>query len=152
MTLKELEKEISAISNAYGKYIHAHNCDECVSIMIDEQIYAMITNRMSSCFSLSHFVWEELGDNLRHDLLEVLHEFAQTPINSRHLFPKFYISSKLTPKAPEQFLFKFGGNIDYLAWGVKDGGGTEFTQEEIDYICDKFHTDLSDFDIEEVKE
>lgn len=151
MTYEELKKETRTLSNAYGKYIHVSNSEECVCIVIDEQIYAMVTNRLSSCFSLSHFVWEELEGNLRHDLLEVLHKFAQTPINSRNLFPKFTISSKLTPKVDEKFLFKFGGSIDHLAWGVKDGGGTEFTQEEIDYICDKFHTDLSDFNIDEVK-
>lgn len=152
MTYKELGKKISTLSNAYGKYIHTSNCDECVSIMIDEQIYAIVTNRISSCFSLSHFVWEELEENLRHDLLEVLHEFAQTPVDARYLVPRFYISSKLTQDDDYGFLFKDDGNIDSLGWGRKDGGYTEFTQEEIDYICDKFHTDLNDFNIEEVKE
>lgn len=152
MTYKELEKTISTLSDAYGKSIKVSNIKGCVCVVIDEQIYATVYSNLSSYFTLSHFIWQELEDNLRHDLLEVLHEFAQTPINSRHLFPKFYISSKLTPKAPEQFLFKFRGNIDYLAWGVKDGGGTEFTQEEINYICDKFHTNLSDFIIEEVED
>lgn len=152
MTYKELEKEISTLSNAYGKYIKVSNNKGCVCVVIDEQIYATITNRMSSCFSLSHFVWEELEDNLRHDLLEVLHEFAQTPIDSRNLFLKFYISSKLTPNDYGRFLFKIGEDINSLAWGGKNGGNTKFTQKEIDYICDKFHTNLSDCNIEEVKE
>ena len=152
MTYEELKKETRTLSNAYGKYIHVSNSEECVCIVIDEQIYAMVTNRLSSCFSLSHFVWEELEGNLRHDLLEVLHEFAQTPIDLRNLFPKFTISSKLTPKVDEKFLFKFGGSVDHLAWGFKDGGGTEFTQDEIDYIKKKFNTDLSDFNIDEVTE
>lgn len=107
---------------------------------------------MPYSLSVSSLAFNELDDNLRHDLLSVVYEFAQTPIDSRNLFPKYHISSKLTPKVDEKFLFKFGGSVDHLAWGEKDGGGTEFTQKEIDYICEKFHTDLSDFDIDEVEE
>lgn len=81
-----------------------------------------------------------------------MYEFAQTPIGARNLSPKYYISSKLTPDDDGRFLFKIGGNIDHLAWGDRCGGDTKFTQEEIDYICDKFHANLSDFNIEEVEE
>ena len=87
--------------------------------------------------------------------LEMLHaamEYAKTPLDERNLFPRFYISSKLTPDDDSSFLFTLGGDIDHLAWGDKNGRGTKFTQKEIDYICDKFHTNLSDFNIEEVEE
>lgn len=48
--------------------------------------------------------------------------------------------------------FKVGGDIDVLSWGWKDGGGAEFTQEEIDYIKRIYKTDLADFGIIEVEE
>lgn len=151
MTFEELKKQIQEINIAYGIELKVSNGGQSVHIGDANGCYAIITNKMSYSLYIASFVFESLEDNLRHDLLSVVYEFAQTPVNLRNLSPKFTISSKLTPKVEEKFLFKFGGNIDHLGWGFKNGGGTEFTQEEIDYICDKFHTDLSDFNIDEVK-
>lgn len=152
MTYKELERQIQNINIAYDMNFKVWNNGHSVSIKVDNMCYAIITNRVPYSLYILDVAFENLEGNLRYDLLKAIYEFAQTPIRSRCLVPRFYISSKLTPKVDEKFLFKFGGSINHLAWGVKDGGGTEFTQEEIDYICDKFHTDLSDFNIEEVKE
>lgn len=152
MTYEELKKQIQNINIAYDKEFKVSNNGYSIDIRDDKCGYAVITNRMSYSLYIFDVSFESLEDNLRHELLSVVYEFAQTPIDLRNLSPRFYVSSKLTPKVDEKFLFKFGGSINHLAWGVKDGGGTEFTQKEIDYICDKFHTDLSDFNIEEVKE
>lgn len=151
MTYKELERQIKNINIAYGMDFKVSNKGHSVIIKVDNLCYAIITNRVPYSLYIPDVAFENLEDNLRHDLLSVVYEFAQTPVNLRNLSPKFTISSKLEPKVEEKFLFKFGGNIDYLGWGFKDGRGTEFTQEEIDYICEKFHTDLSDFNIDEVK-
>lgn len=151
MTFEELKKQIKNINIAYGIELKVSKGGQSVHIGDANGCYTIITNKISYSLYIAGVSFESLEDNLRHDLLSVVYEFAQTPVNLRNLSPKFTISSKLTPKVEEKFLFKFGGNIDYLGWGFKDGGGTEFTQEEIDYICDKFHTDLSDFNIDEVK-
>lgn len=151
MTYKELIEQLKIINVAYETNFKVKNDGQFVSIYLNNQTYANFSNNESYCVDLWGLGFTNLEDNLRHDILKVAYKFAQTPVDARHLFTKFYISSKLTPKVDEKFLFKFGGNIDHLAWGFKNGGGTEFTQEEIDYICDKFDTDLSDFNIEEVK-
>lgn len=151
MTYKELKDRIKNINDVYGKQLKVSNKEESVYIGDANKCYAIITNQISYSLYISGVSFENLEENLRHALLKAIYEFAQTPIDSRNLFLKFYISSKLTPKVDEKFLFKFGGSIDHLAWGEQFGGGTEFTQKEIDYICDKFHTNLSDFNVDEVK-
>lgn len=151
MIYQELKDRIKNLNAVYGTQLKVSHDRYSVFISDSDTCYAVVSNRVPYSLNVSDIVSNNLEDSLRHDLLSVLYEFAQTPINSRHLFPKFYISSKLTPKVDEKFLFKFGGSVDHLAWGFKDGGGTEFTQEEIDYICEKFHTDLKDFNIDEVE-
>lgn len=151
MTYKELKDRIKRLNAVYGTQLSVSHDKYSVFIADFDTCYAIVSSRIPYSLNVSDIASNNLEDSLRHDLLSVLYEFAQTPLDSRRIFQKFYISSKLTPKVDEKFLFKFGDNIDYLGWGFKDGGGTEFTQEEIDYICDKFHTDLSDFNIDEVK-
>ncbi len=151
MTYQELKDRIANLSAVCGINFTAVNDGKSVAIKNNDVVFVNISNNMPYYMELNHGMFLCLDDNLRHDLLSIVYEFAQTPINSRRIFQRFYISSKLTPKVDDKFLFKFGGSVDHLAWGVKDGGGTEFTQDEIDYICEKFHTDLSDFDIDEVK-
>ena len=152
MTYKELERQIQNINIAYDMNFQVWNNGYSVSIKVDNLCYAIIKTRVPYSLYISDVAFENLEDNLRHDLLKAIYEFAQTPIDSRNLFPRFYISSKLTPDDDGRFLFKLVGNIDDLAWGEQYGKDSEFTQKEIDYICDKFHTNLGDFNIEEVKE
>lgn len=151
MTYKELKDQIKNINIAYGIELKVSKGGQSVHIGDANGCYAIITNKISYSLYIAGVSFESLEDNLRHDLLSVVYEFAQTPVNLRNLSPKYYISSKLTPDDEYGFLFKDNGDIDSLGWGRKNGGGTEFTQEEIDYICDKFHTDLNDFNIDEVK-
>lgn len=152
MTFEELKKQIKIINIAYDKDFKVWNNEHSVTIKVDNLCYAIIKNRMSYSLYIPNINFENLEDNLRHDLLKAIYDFAQTPIDARRLVSRFYISSKLTPDDYGKCLFKRDGDIDSLGWGRKDGGYTEFTQKEIDYICDKFHTNLSDFNIDEVKE
>lgn len=152
MTFEELKKQIQNINIAYDKEFKVSNNGYSIDIRDDKCCYAIISSCVPYSVQTQHLSLRGLGENLRHDLLQAIFDFTQTPIDSRKLSPRFYISSKLTPKVDEKFLFKFGGSVNHLAWGVRDGGGTEFTQDEIDYIKKKFHTDLSDFNIDEVTE
>ena len=79
-------------------------------------------------------------------------KLAETPPEERQEEKKFYISSKLTPDDDGRFLFKIGDDVKHLGWGYKDGGGTKFIQDEIDFIKKKYNTDLKDFEIIEVEE
>lgn len=153
MKYKELERQIQIINVAYDKQLKVTNNGRSVCICDTNGCYVIITNRVPYSLHISDVNFERLlEDNLRHDLLKTVYEFAQTPVDSRNLSPKFYISSKLVSDEDCKFLCKCGGNIDYLFWGSKYSGYTKFTQDEIDYICDKFNTNLSDFNIDEVEE
>lgn len=152
MTYQEFKKQIQLLNIAYEKQFEVVNDGQSVMVRDFDWCYATIKTRIPYSLYTSRMCFEMLEENLRHDLLKAVYKFAQTSLDARHLFSRFHISSKLTPKNNCRFLFKEGGNIDCLAWGWKQGEDTEFTQEEIDYICEKFHTDLSDFNIEEVKE
>lgn len=151
MTYQEFKKQIQLLNIAYEKQFEVVNDGQSVMVRDFDWCYATIKTRIPYSLYTSRMCFEMLEENLRHDLLKAVYKFAQTSLDARHLFSRFHISSKLTPKNNCRFLFKEGGNIDCLAWGWKQGEDTEFTQEEIDYICEKFHTDLSDFNIDEVK-
>ncbi|EGS30020.1 hypothetical protein HMPREF9130_0425 [Peptoniphilus sp. oral taxon 375 str. F0436] len=152
MRYKELEKEIQNLNTAYNKKFKITKDEKSIEIFDETRYYVSISNHEPYCMQTWKESFLSLDENLRHDLLSIVYNFAQTPVDSRNLYPKFYISSKLTSDYDMSFLFKFDGNIDSLAWGYQNGGNTEFTQKEIDYICDKFHTNLRDFKIEEVEE
>lgn len=151
MTYQEFKKQIQLLNIAYEKQFEVVNDGQSVMVRDFDWCYATIRTRIPYSLYTSRMCFEMLEENLRHDLLKAVYKFAQTSLDARHLFSRFHISSKLTPKNNCRFLFKEGGNIDCLAWGWKQGEDTEFTQEEIDYICEKFHTDLSDFNIDEVE-
>ena len=153
MKFKELERQIQVINIAYGKQLKVTNNGRSVCICDANGCYVIITNRVPYSLHVSDVNFERLlEDNLRYDLLKAVYEFAQTPIDSRNLFPKYRISSKLTPNDDCRFLLKDCGDIDSLVWGGRHYNNNTFTQKEIDYICEKFHTDLSDFDIDEVEQ
>lgn len=151
MTFEELKKQIQNINIAYDKEFKVSNNGYSIDIRDDKCCYAIISSCVPYSVQTQHLSLRGLGENLRHDLLQAIFDFTQTPVDSRCLSPRFYISSKLTPNDFGRFLFKLAGSIDDLAWGEQDDKNAEFTQEEIDYICDKFHTNLSDFNIEEVE-
>ena len=151
MKISEFKEVVENIGVCNKLDLKVKEDDVYYHIMLGGLTCAIISKTNLYAIDTGYAKFINLAENVRRNLLEVVYEFAQTPIDSRNLFPKFYISSKLTPDDDEKFLFKFGGSVDHLAWGVKDGGGTEFTQDEIDYICEKFYTDLSDFIIEEVE-
>lgn len=150
MTYKELKDKITDLNAVYGMNFTVVNDGKRVIVKSGNVVFAKINNSIPYYIELKNAMLLCLDDNLRHDFLSIVYEFAQTPINSRNLNPRFYISSKLTPNDCGKCLFKRDGNIDNLGWGYSGDGTTEFTQEEIDYICDKFHTNLSDFNIDEV--
>lgn len=152
MTYKELERQIQNINIAYDMDFKVWNNGHSVSIKVGNLSYAIIKSRIPYSLYIPNINFESLEDNLRHDLLKAIYDFAQTPIDSRHLVPRFRISSKLTPNDDGRFLFKNGCDIDNLIWNYKGGGGDEFTQEEINYIKKKFDTNLNDFNVEEVEE
>lgn len=152
MTYEELKKQIKNINIAYDIELKVSCREQSVYIGDVDKCYAIIKNNIPHSLYISGINFAQiLNDNLRFDLLKAIYKFAQTSLDARRLLPKFTISSKLTPNKINRFLFKEFNNIDCLGWGYKYDEGTEFTQEEIDYICEKFHTDLSDFDIDEVK-
>lgn len=152
MEYKDLERQIQDLNIAYKRRLKISKDNHSIEIYDDIRCYVSIASNTSHCMQVCQESFSSLEENLRYHLLKAVYKFAQTPVDSRHLYPKFYLSSKLTPDDDCRFLFKIGRHIDSLGWGYKNGGDTEFTQEEIDYICDKFHTNLSDFVIEEVGE
>lgn len=153
MTYKELNRQIQNINIAYDMELKVSLRKQSVYIGDADMCYAIINSSIPYSLYISGINFKQiLNDNMRFDLLKAVYEFAKTPIDSRNLFPKHYIESTLTPDDDFRFLSKDDGNIDSLVWGLKDGEDAEFTQGEIDFICDKFHTNLNDFDIYEVEE
>lgn len=83
------------------------------------------------------------------EVLKAAIEVSETPIEEREEKKFFNVFSKLTNE--NTCLIKSNGNIDNLVWDQKDNDNARFTQKEIDYIKEKFDTDLKDFNIIEIK-
>lgn len=152
MKITEFKKAIKDIGFHNGENLKVtdDNCD--FYIESDTEILAAINKSEKCLISTDYQDFLELEEGLKQNLFDIICKFASTSIPEREDEEKYYISSKLTPNDDGRFLFKDYDNIDSLVWGDKRCDNNTFTQKEIDYICVKFHTNLSDFNIEEVKE
>lgn len=83
MTYNELINKISILSFAYEMDFTVATDDNHVTIKSGDVLFASISNILQYYMKLNHRMFMCLGDNLRHDLLKIVYEFTQTPIDSR---------------------------------------------------------------------
>ena len=153
MTYEELKRQIQVINIAYGVKYKVSKRGQSVYISDASGCYAIISNLVPYSLYVSDTRFERLlEDNLRHDLLKTVYEFAQTSINARHLQKRYQLRARLIADREDSYLYKCGESIDKLGFDVESNIDSKFTQEEIDKIKEKYNTDLKDFDIIEVEE
>lgn len=153
MTYEELKRQIQVINIAYGVKCKVSKTGQSVYVGDTNVCYAIISSLFPYSLYVSDINFERLlEDNLRHDLLKVVYEFAQTPINARRLQKRYQLRARLIADREDSYLYKCGGSIDKLGFNVESNIDTKFTKEEIDEIKEKYNTDLKDFDIIEVEE
>lgn len=101
-----------------------------------------------------YYAYDKLCNEDKEKLFELLVEYARTPIEEREEEKKFYLRHKWMKEEDYNYLTL---DLDDNTYDLNDIDGfdwteNKFTREEIDEIKEKYNTDLSDFEEEEVEE
>ena len=117
----------------------------------ENPILAAVNKIYLSRISTDFVGWWDISDEDKSKLLDIIVEFAKTPLEDREEEKKYRIISKLIPDSNFKYLCKRCGSIDELEFDVEYNIDSKFTQKEIEEIKEKFNTDLEDFEIVEVE-
>lgn len=122
-----------------------------------QELLVAIVNKNDLCRISTDFVgWWDIPDEDKSKLLDIIVEFASTPIKDREEEKKFLIKHKyLVSKAicqvnlaknKEKNVYRvINCKVDNLVYQV------QFTLNEIEEIKQKLNTDLADFELVEVE-
>lgn len=127
---------------------------EDVIIKRDGCIFAMISR--TSPYTMSTYT--AFGVKYADELLDLCVEYVKTPIEEREYVKKYCLYLKRTKRnffddIGNYLTLNIKNNTFSLDVGVETANLTsEFTQEEIDEIKEKFNTDLEEFEQIEVEE
>lgn len=116
--------------------------------------YASVCHNVPNQISNMEREWDFLDKEEQEKLFDLVVEYAKTPIEDREEEKKFYLRHRWLENKEECNYLNFDINGLYYSLNTKPEVGwakTKFTRREIDEIKEKFNTDLSDFDEEEVK-
>lgn len=153
MTYKELKEHIQRLNKVYNKNLKISEGN--LSIRIYDEIcfyYVSIPISIQYCLDIRQGKFVILDADLRYNLLKVVYEFVKTPPNQRGSYSRYQLASSLIADEQHKYLCKFNEEIDCLSWSDENDESTQFSPEEVDYVKDKFKTNLEDFIITEVRE
>lgn len=103
-----------------------------------------------------YYAYDKLCNEDKEKLFELLVEYARTPIDEREEEKKYYLKHKwlrclggcaLLHESTKFHTFVLMGGFGEVPKDYK----MKFTQKEIDEIKEKYNTDLSDFEMVEVR-
>lgn len=108
-------------------------------------------------FSTDFGGWWDIPNKEKSKLLDIIVEFAKTPIEDRKEEKKFYLKHRFLTSLLGDMQYSFINydtkyNDIYLSSNEADYVKTKFTLKEIEEIKKKFDTDLADFEMVEVEE
>ncbi|EGC83384.1 hypothetical protein [Anaerococcus hydrogenalis] len=104
--------------------------------------------------STDYIEWDEIYDEDKTKLFDLLIEYAKTPIDERKEEKKFYLKHRWIKGCVIMYLYRNTLN-GYCYLGDKKCRPHRqkmFTLKEIEEIKEKYNTDLSDFEKKEVEE
>lgn len=123
---------------------------------IDGELIASINKLITFQICTNFNAWDELCDDLKKQLFDIISKYTKTPVDEREEEKKLYLrhryfrfdngSSKYLGMDLLKYKPDLYSKITYR-W-VKN----QFTEKEIDEIKEKFNTDLGDFKKIEVEE
>ncbi len=155
MKITEFKQAIKDIGFHNGKNLEVtdNNCE--FYIESDTEILAAI-NKSGKCLIATNYQnFFELEEGLRQTLFDVIFKFASTPIEERQEEKKYYLTHRFLVEEGDCNYLNYHHSFEKLYLSGKSQTKTiqtQFTQTEIDEIKEKYHTDLKDFEIIEVKE
>lgn len=107
--------------------------------------------------STDFVAWCNIPDEDKSKLLDLIVEFAKTPIEDREEEKRFYLRHKwikIIGHNSKTFLNYHNEEDKFYLYTIDESSyvKTQFTEKEIEEIKKKFDTDLKDFELVEVEE
>lgn len=154
MRTKEFIKRVEEL----GYLVNEGHVDWQISRLDKGQdlLVAIVNKNNLSRISTDFGGWWNIEDEDKSKLLDLIVEFAKTPVEDREEEKRYYLRHKWVNSKTNNYLhFSEENNFYNLsvyksfdAWKTQ----LQFTEKEIEEIKKKFDTDLKDFELVEVKE
>lgn len=116
-------------------------------------LVAIVNKNNLSRISTDFVGWWDISDEDKSKLLDIIVEYAKTPIEDRKKEKKYYLRHKWLRS--DDFNYLCFDNI-FEIYNLNPCGfkelKTEYTEKEIEEIKQKFDTDLVDFELVEVED
>lgn len=153
MKIKEFIKRVEEL----GYLVNEGYVDWQISrICKGQDLLVAIVNKNNLCRISTD--WWDIPDEEKSKLLDIIVEFAKTPIEDRKEEKKFYLKHRFLTSLLGEMKYSFiNYNTKYneIFLSNKESLGetkTRFTLKEIEEIKERFDTDLADFELVEVEE
>ena len=122
----------------------------------DGEVIASINKLITFQICTDFNAWDELCDDLKKQLFDIISKYTSTPIDKREEEKMFYLRHRwIFDKDFYIYLQKASYDDREISLGVinfRGNDGLKFTLKEIGEIKKKFNTDLKDFELIEVEE
>ena len=152
LTTKDFIREVEKLGLEVRKYANL------ITIYYENEIVVRVNKRKMFFTDTLFLAFDDLSKELKENLYNLVDEYARTPLDEREEPQRFYLKfAALTDNGSGTYLnyYKSGDSLGMSTRSQAFGFQTEFTQEEIDEIKEKFGVTLSDFEqipIEEVED
>lgn len=154
MKYKEFKDKINKIANDYNLNLEVTRDMNNIYVKVGDLLCATVSTVKRFFMSIDPGALY-FNVEARQEIFEALYELSKTPIEGRQDVKKYYLKHRFLGSGDgNQFLnHELRENIWFLSKEDYFGNyQTQFTQEEIDEIKEKYHTTLDDFEIIEVEE
>lgn len=153
MKITEFEQAIDSMGLQYDINLEVKENEFYIDIKNCNRIVADISKLECCLMNTAYPKFNDLKEKTRRDLLDVIYEFASTPIEERQEEKKYYLRHRfLEIDACNYLNYDYGFQDLNLNDKIQfDEIQTQFTQKEIDEIKEKYNTTLDDFEQIEVE-
>lgn len=157
MKIKEFIKRVEEL----GYLVNEGHVDWQISRICKGQdlLVAIVNKNNLSRISTDFGGWWDIPNEEKSKLLDIIVEYAKTPIEDREEENKFYLRHKwfMTEFGDTFYLCKCYNAVGDISYAIRLSYITHdetwlFTLNEIEEIKEKFDTDLSDFEMVEVED
>lgn len=153
MKYKEFKDKINKIANDYNLNLEVTRDMNNIYVKVGDFVCATVSTVKRFFMSIDPGALY-FNVEARQEIFEALYELSKTPIEERQDVKKYYLKHRFLEDGSRSYL-----NSDYRFQELYLNGSdqfeeiqTQFTQEEIDEIKEKYKTTLDDFEQIEVEE
>lgn len=149
MRTKELIKRVEELGYLFHNYKNA-----VVIYGMNQKYAAQVWKDKRFKLDMCSENIDDLQDEVKGELFDLLVEYARTPLDEREEEKKFYLKHKWIKGCVIMYLYRneLNGHCYLGDKKCRPHRQKRFTLKEIEEIKEKFNTDLADFELVEVEE